>query len=93
MQYIEVQWSYEFDNEVDEATDKWLNHPTKKRAYIPEKMVRDSTLGVVTTEQAFERLTGIWMKHIIVFDSEPYYVLDEDLDFVDITDDIDIENY
>lgn len=63
--------------------------PTKKRAYVPEEMVR----GTVTIEQTFERLTGIWMKHIIVFDSEPYYMLDEDLDFVDITDDINIDGY
>lgn len=49
--------------------------PTKKRVYVPEEMVR----GTVTIEQTFERLTGIWMKHIIVFDSELYYVLDEDL--------------
>lgn len=85
MKYIEVQWSFEYDNTLGDLTeeehDKWLNHPTLSRAYVPEEMV---TEGVDVIELAFERLTGIPKKHIVVFDMEADYVLDEDLDFVDI---------
>lgn len=87
MKYIEVQWSFEYDNTLgdltDEKHDKWLNHPTLSRAYVPEEMV---TEGIDVIELAFESLTGIPKKHIVVFDMEPYYMFDEGLEFVDMSD-------
>lgn len=86
MKYIEVQWSFEYDNTLgdltDEKHDKWLNHPTLSRAYVPEEMV---TEGIDVIELAFESLTGIPKKHIVVFDMEPYYMFDEGLEFVDMS--------
>lgn len=87
MKYIEVQWSFEYDNTkgdlTDEEHDKWLNHYSLSKAYVPEEMVKE---GINNVELAFESLTGIPKKHIVVFDMEPYFDFDEELEFVDMSD-------
>lgn len=95
MNYFEVQWSVEYDNTLsdltDEEEDKWLNHYSLSKAYVPEEMVKGN-LDLI--EQAFESLTGIAQKHIVVFDMEPHYMLDKDLNFTDELDTVqEISNY
>lgn len=87
MKYIEVQWSIEYDNTIgdltDEEEDKWLNHYSLCKAYVPEEMIRE---GIDSIELAFESFTEIPKKHIVMFDMEPYYMFNEELEFLDMSD-------
>lgn len=82
MKYIEVMWHEDYNNQTsnEKYILEWHNKEGLPRAYIPEEMVNDNT----PIEFAFERLTGISNYHIITSDLEANYVLDEELDFIDI---------
>jgi hypothetical protein len=54
-------------------------------------MIRE---GIDSIELAFESLTEILKKHIVVFDMEPYYMFDDELNFTDELDTVqEISNY
>lgn len=82
MKYIEVIWSEHYNNQIEDEKYEleWHNKEGLPRAYVPEEMVS----GEVSIELAFERLTGIDSCHVVMSDITPEYVLNKDLEFIHV---------